>query len=98
MEADREAAAERDREDREKKRSAARDFISDELATLMLDCFIKHHPGLKIRNFEFKAHHPVFDLNPFQICGKNPNGDNQAELWVQDLEKNLCMKSCVTLE
>ena len=68
------------------------------LATLMLDCFIKHHPGLKISNFEFKAHHPVFDLKPFKICGQNPNGDNQAELWVQDIEKNLCMRACVTVE
>lgn len=37
MEADREAAAIRDREEREKKRSAARSFISNELATLMLE-------------------------------------------------------------
>ena len=68
------------------------------LATLMLDCFIKHHPGVKISNFEFKAHHPVFDLNPFKICGQNPNGDNQAELWVQDIEKNLCIRASVTVE
>jgi len=37
MEADREAAAQRDRENREKKKTAARDFISSELATLTLE-------------------------------------------------------------
>ena len=68
------------------------------LATLLIENFRKHHSNLKIINFEFKALHPVFDLNPFKICSTNPNNDNKASLWIEDHEGNLCMLASVSIE
>ena len=68
------------------------------LATLLIDNFQRHQPDLKITDFEFKALHPVFDLNPLKICSTNPDSDNKAVLWIEDHQQNLCMRASVSIE
>ena len=68
------------------------------LATLLIENFQKHHPNFQIIGFEFKALHPVFDLNPFKICSTNPDDHNKAMLWIEDHQKNLCMRASVIIE
>ncbi len=62
------------------------------------DNFQRNQPDLKITDFEFKALHPVFDLNPFKICSTNPDSDNKAVLWIEDHQQNLCMRASVSIE
>ena len=33
--------------------------------------------------FSFRAMKPVFDLHPFEVCGR-PDGPDAAELWIRD--------------
>ena len=68
------------------------------LATLLIENFRKHYSNLKILSFEFKAIHPVFDLNPFKICSTNLDSNNNASLWIEDHEGNLCMRASVSIE
>ena len=68
------------------------------LATLLIDNFQKNHPDLQITDFEFKALHPVFELNPLKICSTNPDSDNKAVLWIEDHQQNLCMRASVSIE
>jgi 3-methylfumaryl-CoA hydratase len=50
-------------------------------------------PKYSIDTFEFKAVHPIFDLNDFMVCGLNPDADGKVELWIQNHEGSLCMKA-----
>ena len=60
------------------------------LATLLAGLGGRRFAGREARSFSFRALKPVFDLHPFDICGK-PDGSNAAELWVRDLEGQRCM-------
>ena len=68
------------------------------LATLLIDRFHRNNINLRIRSFEFKALHPVFDLNPFKICSTKVGDDNKAALWIEDYQHNLCMRASVLTE
>ena len=68
------------------------------LATLLIDRFQNNNMNLTIRSFEFKALHPVFDLDSFKICSTKVGEDNKATLWIEDHEHNLCMLASVLAE
>lgn len=56
------------------------------LATLMLDLLRYERPDATVTRYEFKAMRPVFDINPFWVCGE-PQGDGKTvKLWVRDHE------------
>jgi 3-methylfumaryl-CoA hydratase len=60
-------------------------------ATLMVDLFLCHHPGARIRSFRFRAHRPLFDTNPFTVAGlARPNG---AAMWIADHEGHMAMSA-----
>tara|TARA_B100000686_G_scaffold352936_1_gene456592 strand:+ start:2936 stop:3796 length:861 start_codon:yes stop_codon:yes gene_type:complete len=63
------------------------------LATLLLDLLIEKYQDKAVQQFEFKAMSPVFDLNPFDVCGSNPDKNGDLNLWVQDHENTLCMQA-----
>jgi 3-methylfumaryl-CoA hydratase len=50
------------------------------LATLLLDLLHRELPGAQVKAFAFKAIKPVFDLSPFQVCGRVEAGD-RVRLW-----------------
>ncbi len=67
------------------------------LATLMVELFVDRFPEKQLTKFEFTALEPVFDLDPFQVCGLNPNKINATELWIKNHTGSLCMKGLATI-
>jgi 3-methylfumaryl-CoA hydratase len=45
-----------------------------------------------VRAFEFKAMSPLFDLQPFQVCGK-ADGDRAFALWARTADGGLAMQA-----
>lgn len=53
------------------------------MATLLADLAGRQFAGRTARAFSFRALKPVFDLHPFEACGR-PDGADAAELWIRD--------------
>jgi 3-methylfumaryl-CoA hydratase len=53
------------------------------MATLLAGAATRQFPGRVPAAFSFRAMKPVFDLHPFEACGR-PDGPNAAELWIRD--------------
>jgi 3-methylfumaryl-CoA hydratase len=53
------------------------------LATLMAGLGERQFAGRTAASFTFRALKPVFDLHPFDVCGRR-DGDDAIELWVRD--------------
>jgi 3-methylfumaryl-CoA hydratase len=51
-------------------------------ATLLMDLFLRHHPGASVTAFRFRAHRPLFDTHAFTVCGAPSDGG--ARLWALD--------------
>jgi 3-methylfumaryl-CoA hydratase len=66
------------------------------LATLLAGLGGRQFPGREPRAFSFRALKPVFDLHPFEICGR-ADGSDAADLWVRDHEGWLTMDAVATL-
>jgi 3-methylfumaryl-CoA hydratase len=60
------------------------------LATLLAGLGGRQFPGREPSAFSFRALKPVFDLNPFEICGR-ADGSDAADLWVRDHEGHRTM-------
>jgi 3-methylfumaryl-CoA hydratase len=60
------------------------------LATLLAGLGGRQFPGREPRAFSFRALKPVFDLHPFEICGR-ADGSDAADLWVRDHEGHRTM-------
>ena len=60
------------------------------LATVLAGFGGRQFAGREAKSFAFRALKPVFDLNPFDICGR-PDGSDAAELWVRDFEGHRTM-------
>jgi 3-methylfumaryl-CoA hydratase len=58
-------------------------------AILLVDLYLRHHPGARVTGFRFRARRPLFDTHPFTVCGAaRPGG---AELWALDHQGQLAM-------
>jgi 3-methylfumaryl-CoA hydratase len=53
------------------------------MATLLAGLGTRQFPGRVAKAFSFRAQKPVFDLNPFQVCGQ-PAGADAIDLWLRD--------------
>jgi 3-methylfumaryl-CoA hydratase len=68
------------------------------LATLLLDLLRRQRPDACVRRFEFRAVAPLFDIAPFDVCGR-PEGDGRrVSLWVQSGEGVVAMRATATLD
>ena len=65
-------------------------------ATLLAGLGGRRFAGREARSFSFRALKPVFDLHPFDTCGK-PDGSDAAELWVGDFEGHRTMTARIEL-
>ena len=65
------------------------------MATLLVDLYLRQHPGAVIKGFHFRALRPVFDIHPFTVCG-SPTADG-ADLWIRDHEGMLAMRATLTV-
>ena len=67
------------------------------IATLLLDLLRRELPGAEVAGFEFRAVRPVFDLNPFFVCGAPQADGRTVNLWARDHEGWLTMNAVATL-
>ena len=56
------------------------------LATLMLDLLRYERPNAVVTRYEFRALRPVFDINPFWVCGEPQPDGKTVKLWIRDQE------------
>lgn len=66
------------------------------IATLLLDLFQRHMPDAQLADFSFRAVRPLFDNDPFQVCGRQ-NEDHSLTLWARDPEGHVAMEARATL-
>jgi 3-methylfumaryl-CoA hydratase len=66
------------------------------VATLLLDLLRRARPDAVVRRFEFKAMRPVFDIHPFDVCGRQ-EADGRYTLWARDHEGALNMQASVVV-
>ncbi|MBV8798815.1 MAG: MaoC family dehydratase N-terminal domain-containing protein [Alphaproteobacteria bacterium] len=51
------------------------------IATLLADHFLRQHPRTPLAKLRFRAHRPLFDTAPFDLCGCRAEGG--ADLWAR---------------
>ena len=66
------------------------------LATLLIDLLRRHRPDALLRRFEFRAKTPLFDVAPFDVCGR-PEDDGRVSLWAQGPDAISAMTAVATL-
>jgi 3-methylfumaryl-CoA hydratase len=67
------------------------------IATLLVDLLRRNLPDATIAAIEFRAVKPVFDIAPFQVCGRPETDGKTVKLWTRDAEGHLTMDMTVTL-
>lgn len=60
-------------------------------ATLLMDLYLRERPHSAISAYRFRALRPLFDINPFTVCGRHKQ--DGAELWALDHEGQIAMKA-----
>ena len=66
------------------------------IATLLLDLLRRELPEATVTHFAFKAVSPIFDVAPFQVCGRRDDA-HTVTLWARTPEGNLAMDARATL-
>ena len=66
-------------------------------ATLLLDALRRNRRNIDIARFSFRALRPLFDINPFAVCGKPEPDGAGFHLWTRDAEGWLTMDATVQL-
>lgn len=62
-------------------------------ATLLMDHFLRAHPGARISSFAFRAQRPLFDVAPFELClAEKPGG---ADLWARNPAGEIALTAAV---
>ena len=66
------------------------------IATLLLDLLRRQLPAARVARFSFKAVKPLFDIAPFEVCGRQDDV-NTVRLWARTPEGHLAMEATATL-
>ena len=67
------------------------------LATLLVDLVVREQPHAKVAAFAFRALHPIFDGQPFEVCGEPSRDGRSVALWARDHAGALAMQASATL-
>ncbi|HEV3483380.1 MAG TPA: MaoC family dehydratase N-terminal domain-containing protein [Candidatus Acidoferrales bacterium] len=67
------------------------------IATLLLDLLRRNVPKAKVGRFAFRAVSPLFDTEPFVVCGKPENDGKTISLWAKDAAGHLATTATVTV-
>ena len=67
------------------------------LATLLLDLLRRNLPDATVARFAFRAVKPVFDVAPFQVCGRRADDGKTIHLWARHTDGSLAMDATATL-
>jgi len=62
------------------------------LATLLIDLLRRNRPSVLVRRFEFRALAPLFDIAPFDVCGRSED-DGRCTLWAQGVDGAPAMRA-----
>lgn len=60
-------------------------------ATLLVDLFLRHNPGARVKGFRFRGKRPLFDIHPLTLCGVPTS--TGARLWVTDHDGIVAMSA-----
>ena len=66
------------------------------IATLLVDLLRRERPDARLAKFSFKAVSPLFDTEPFTVCGRFDDAKN-ATLWARCPQGQLAMHANATL-
>jgi len=67
------------------------------IATLLADLIRRNLPEASLSRFSFRAQSPLFDVEPFTICGEPDPGGKSVSLWAADGGGGLAMTATATL-
>jgi 3-methylfumaryl-CoA hydratase len=67
------------------------------IATLLMDLLRRERPQARIERFTFTAQSPLFDLHPFEVCGRFDSGERHVELWARNHQGALAMQASAEL-
>jgi 3-methylfumaryl-CoA hydratase len=68
------------------------------VATLLLDLLRHQLPDAQVARYEFRAVRPVFDINPFYVCGEPHPDGKTIKLWAKDHEGWLTMDATAVIK
>jgi 3-methylfumaryl-CoA hydratase len=68
------------------------------VATMLLDLLRHQMPDAKVDRYEFRAVRPVFDINPFYVCGEQQPDGKTFKLWAKDHEGWLTMDATAVIK
>ena len=63
------------------------------LATLLLDLLREHRDDARVVRFAFRASRPLFDTDPFFLCGQPADDGKTVRLWARDRHGGLAMEA-----
>jgi len=66
------------------------------IATLLLDLLRRELPAAEVKTFSFRAMKPLFDVAPFDVCGRRED-DRTVALWARTPEGHMAMSASATL-
>ena len=67
------------------------------IATLLIELLRSQRPDAVVRRYEFRAVRPLFDINPFHVCGEPSADGKSVRLWAKDHEGWLAMEASAQL-
>lgn len=67
------------------------------IATLLVDLLRRERPTAVLQRFAFTARSPLFDGQPFDVCGRFDGGERTAVLWARNHEGTLAMQASAEL-
>ncbi|MFI4928649.1 MAG: MaoC family dehydratase N-terminal domain-containing protein [Burkholderiales bacterium] len=66
------------------------------IATLLMDLLRRQRPHSVVKSFSFTAKSPLFDLHPFDVCGRF-DGERSVALWARNHQGALAMQASAEL-
>lgn len=67
------------------------------IATFLLDLLRENLPGVNVARFSFRAVGPLFDVEPFSVCGRPESEGNSIRLWAANADGQLAMDATAIL-
>ncbi|MET0961751.1 MAG: MaoC family dehydratase N-terminal domain-containing protein [Noviherbaspirillum sp.] len=63
------------------------------IATLLLDLLHRNMPDATVAEFSFRAVGPLFDIEPFTVCGEPAEDGHSVKLWAKNRRGELAMQA-----
>ena len=67
------------------------------IATMLVELLRSHLPAATLAQFSFRAVSPLFDLAPFDLCGRPSEDRKTVALWARNVDGGLAMQATATL-